>query len=72
MQIEGKNNLEFMKRALNSHLTLCSQEATRGTDKETAEKWDPEIKKINEWLDAVEINLARFKEHPLIDYSKKK
>jgi hypothetical protein len=62
MIIEGKKNLEFMKRALNSRLVNCSGHALRSSDRETSEKWDPEIAQTNAMLDAVERNLEQFQE----------
>jgi hypothetical protein len=62
MRIEGKKNLEFIKRALLSHLVNCSVEATRATDKKTVDYWDPEIDETKSMLEAVEINLGVFKE----------
>lgn len=62
MQIEGRKNLEFMKRALLSHLGNCSTEALRADDKKTQEVWDPEIKETKRMLEAVEINLEQFRE----------
>lgn len=62
MVIEGKKNLEFMKRAFLSHLTHLSYKAIRATDKEVKEKYDPEIAETNAMLDAIEKNLERYKE----------
>lgn len=62
MIIEGKKNLEFLKRTLHSHMIVCSQKSLSASDKESIEKWDPEIAEINVWLDATEKNLDQFKE----------
>jgi hypothetical protein len=62
MLIEGKKNLEFVKRACLSHLTYCALKSVQGTDKEMTEKWDPEIAETNQMLDAVEKNLERYRE----------
>jgi hypothetical protein len=62
MIIEGKKNLEFMKRAFDSHLVNCCQAAVRASDKLVKEKWDPEIEETQKMLDAVEKNLERYKE----------
>jgi site-specific DNA-adenine methylase len=70
MQIEGKKNLEFVKRALLSHLVNCSVEALRSDDKKTIEYWDPEIDETNRMLDAIEKNLDQFKEGSEINFAK--
>jgi hypothetical protein len=62
MLIEGKKNLEFIQRALKSHLVSCSVEAMRADDKKQEQVWDPEIAETNAMLDAVEINLRQYKE----------
>lgn len=62
MQIEGKKNLRFLKRALLSHMVNCSTEAIRADEKQAAEVWDPEIEEIKRWLEATEKNLEQFKE----------
>jgi hypothetical protein len=62
MQIEGKKNLELIKRSLLSHLVNCSVEALRSDDKKSKDYWDPEIAETNLMLDAVEKNLEQFKE----------
>lgn len=59
MNIEGKRNLEFLKRALLGHVVYCSIKATRATDKETTETWDPEIKQAQELLESIQVNLER-------------
>lgn len=61
MIIEGKKNLELIKRALLSHL-VCSVCSLRGDDKKTHEVWDPEITETNSMLNAVEINLKQLNE----------
>jgi hypothetical protein len=61
MNIEGKKNLEFIKRALLSHLVNCSVKAIRDDDKKTNEIWHPEIEETEKMLEAVEINLEQFK-----------
>jgi hypothetical protein len=70
MIIEGKKNLEFIKRALLSHLVNCSVEATRATDKKTDEYWDPEIEDTKTMLTAVEHNLDQYKEGSEINFAK--
>lgn len=59
MQIEGRKNLELIKRALNSHLLYCSEKALQSDEKTETEKWDPELKETQSLLDAVEENLRR-------------
>lgn len=60
MQIEGKKNLDLMKRAFESHLVNCCQAATRASDKTVKEKWDPEIAETQAMLDAIDINLREY------------
>jgi methyl coenzyme M reductase subunit C-like uncharacterized protein (methanogenesis marker protein 7) len=62
MIIEGKKNLEFAKKAYLSHLTYLSYKAIHASDKELAEKLDPEIVETNNMLDAIEKNLERYTE----------
>ena len=61
MVIEGEKNLQLMKRAFLSHLTVMSQKYLSSSDAECREKHDPELAEINKMLDAIEINLARVK-----------
>jgi hypothetical protein len=60
MQVEGKKNLSFLKRALLSHMVIISQKSLSADDKTATEQWDPELAEINKWLDAVEKNLEPF------------
>jgi hypothetical protein len=70
MQIEGKKNLEFIKRALLSHQVNCSLSALRADDKNTKNFWDPEIEETKKMLDAVEKNLEHFKEESKVIFAK--
>jgi hypothetical protein len=60
MQVEGKKNLSFLKRALLSHMVIISQKSLSADDKTAAEQYDPELAEINKWLDAIEKNLEPF------------
>jgi septal ring factor EnvC (AmiA/AmiB activator) len=62
MLIEEKKNLEFVKRAFDSHLVNCCQAAVRASDKLVKEKWDPEIEETQKMLDAVEVNLRQYRD----------
>ena len=62
MEITGTKNLGLLKRALLGHITYCSIKATRVSDKDSNEVWDPEIKDTQELLAAVDINLRREEE----------
>ena len=70
MKIEGKKNLELLKRALDSHLVSCSAKALSADDKTSSEKWDPEISEINTMLDAVDFNLKLFNDDPQPAFAK--
>jgi hypothetical protein len=62
MIIEGRKNLEFMKKAFESHLVSCCQATLSASDKLIKEKWDPEIEETQKMLDAIGKNLERYKE----------
>lgn len=62
MEITGKKNLSLVKRALISHNVYCSVHATRASDTDTKEYWDPELKETQDLLAAVNINLKREEE----------
>lgn len=62
MLIEGKKNLEFLKRAILSHEIYCAKKYLNADDNTRTETWDPEFAEITKMLDAVEFNLKQYKE----------
>lgn len=62
MIIEGKKNLEFLKRALLSYRRVSCSIKAKIDDKISLDFWDTEIADGIIMLDAVEINLREFRE----------
>jgi hypothetical protein len=57
MEIIGHKNLMLTKKALLSHLQICTEKALMASDDENRELWDPELAETNNMLEAVELNL---------------
>jgi hypothetical protein len=62
MLIEGKTNLERVRRALDSYVTVLSARALQASDKSMEEYYDPEINHCKELIKSIDINISRITE----------